>query len=301
MKPNPNPYCQTCPRVAARRPSPGRRRLRGAAFGLAAAAALAAASAAAQVLVQGQAAPGPQPFVVERGGMAALPASPRAQQTLDAFAAAYARAGRPRVALWWNRGLSDRVASETREVQRITAQANREGTWAGITASRGTEVARESERRSTLAERDLFQVETEFTRRLLDAGVQVVDRATIVRLAAGKDAQAPAPQNTQALEMAALAGHADLFLEVLLSADPAAPLGWGFRTNLKAVKSGQVLGTAYLDAMPELPPAGRGTYVARAGGYDLVPAPPAKVTVQAIGDALALQTMQELTRRLPPR
>ncbi len=243
----------------------------------------------------------PRHFVIERGGTAEVPPSPRAQQTLAAFAAAYVRAGQPRIALWWNRSLSDRVADDAREVARVTAQSSRDGTWASVSASRGTEVAREAARASSLSERDLFQVETEFTRRLLDAGVQVVDRAAIVRLAAGARADAATPANLQALEMAALTGHADLFLELLLTADATAPLGVGFRTNLKAVKTGLVLGTAYLHAMPELPPAGRGTYVARPGGYELVAAPAAKVSVQAIGDALALETMQELTRRLAAR
>jgi hypothetical protein len=265
--------------------SPGRRQLLG----------TCAASLLASVAAPVAATPS---FVIERGGMVALPASPEAQRSLQSFAEAYARAGRPRIALWWNRVLSDRHTDDAREVARVTAEISADGRRASVESSSGRETRTEAERNTRLAERDLFQVETEFTRRLLDAGVRVVDRATLLRLAAANK-QAPVQLDRLQLEMQALMGHADYFLEVLLSPDDAAPLGFGFRTDLKVVQTGQVLGTAYLSAMPELPPPGRGSVVARPGGYELVPAPPPRVTVQAIGDALAMQAMQELSQRLP--
>jgi len=237
-------------------------------------------------------------FVIERGGLADLPASPAAQQTLQRFAQAYARAGRPRVALWWNRVLSDRHADESREVARVTAEVSADRRRASVEVFEGRETRDPAQRSTRLAERDLFQVETEFTRGLLDAGVRLIDRATILRLAAAHK-QKPADLDRQQLEMQALLGHAEVFLEVLLSPDDSAPLGIGFRTDLKTVQGGQLLGSAYLTAMPELPPRGRGEYVARPGGYELVPAPPPRITVQAIGHTLALQTMQEMARRLP--
>lgn len=238
-------------------------------------------------------------FVIERGGLAELPATPAAQQTLQRFAEAYARAGRPRVALWWNRVLSDRTADDSREVARVTAEVSADRRRASVEVFEGRETREPAQRSTRLVERDLFQVETEFTRGLLDAGVRLIDRATMLRLAAAHR-QNPADLDRQQLEMQALLGHAEVFLEVLLSPDDSAPLGIGFRTDLKTVQGGQLLGSAYLTAMPELPPRGRGQYVARPGGYELVPAPPPVVTVQAIGHTLALQTMQELARRLPP-
>jgi hypothetical protein len=128
--------------------------------------------------------------------------------------------------------------------------------------------------------------------------VRVIDRATMLRLTAARQAER-ADLDRQQLEIQALIGHADYFLEILLSPDDSTPLGVGFRTDLKAVRDGQVLGSAYLSAMPDLPPPGRGHYVARPGGYELVPPQPARITVRAIGDALAMQTMQELAHRLP--
>jgi hypothetical protein len=237
-------------------------------------------------------------FVIERGGMADLPRSAAAQRTLDDFAQAYARAGRPRIALWWNRRLDDRPADDSREIARVTAELSADGRRARVESFSGRETQAPAQRATRLAERDLFQVETEFTRRLLDGGVRVVDRATLLRLTAAHQAQ-PAAMDLQQLEMRALLGHAEYLLEVLISADDSAPLGVGFRTDLKTVHGGQLLGSAYLTAMPELPPPGRGQYVARPGGYELMPPPPARISVQAIGDALALQAMQELARRLP--
>jgi hypothetical protein len=236
--------------------------------------------------------------VIERSGLAELPRNPAQTQVLQTFADAYARAGRPRIALWWNRVLSDRHADDTRQVDRMTAELSADRRRASIEASSGREARSEPLRSARLAERDLFQVETEFTRRLLDAGVRVIDRATLLRLTAAHKSGL-ADLDRQQLEIQALIGHADYFLEVLLSPDESAPLGLGFRTDLKTVQGGQVLGSAYLTAMPDLPPPGRGHYVARPGGYELVPPSPARITVQAIGDALAMQTMQELARRLP--
>lgn len=239
-------------------------------------------------------------FVLERGGAAPAAHSPAARQTLRNFAQAYGQAGRPRVALWWNRQLSDRHSDQGRDVARLDAEVSADGRRASLASSRGREAQVDAARRSSLSERDLFQVETAFTRGLLDAGVRVVDRATIVRLAAVHKggSQAPAALDAQQLEMQALAGHADVFLEVLLSPDVDAPLGVGFRIDLKQVRSGQVLGTAYLHAMPELPPPAPAHFEARPGGYVRVSPPPPTVTVEAVGDALVLQTLAELQPRL---
>ena len=243
--------------------------------------------------------PQPVPFVLERGAVANAPLTPRAQAVVDDFERAYTRAGKPRVALMWNRELTDRYANERREVARLGAQVSPDGNRLSISATQGSEVTTQAQRQTGLSERDLWQLETEFTRRLLDAGALVVDRATTMRLAARAPGGGGA--DAQAVEMSALVGHADLFLEVLLTADASAPLGWGFRSNLKEIKTGRVLGSQYLSAMPELAPPGKPTWQVRPGGYEQVAAPVARVTVQAIGDTLALDTMQELTRRLARR
>jgi hypothetical protein len=256
-------------------------------FIFAAAAVVAAGAASAQTATT--------PWVLDRSSTAAMGDSRKAQEVVERFGSVYAKAGRPRIALFWNRDLSDRLANDQREALRV--QGSTYGDGFSLAATRGTETDREPARRTSLTERDLWQVETEFTRRLLDAGVVLIDRATIMRLTAGSGSTA----NAQAIEMAALVGKADLFLEVLLTADPSAPLGWGFRSNLKDVKSGRVVGSQYLAAMPELPPPAAASYRARPGGYERVEAEPAKVTVRAIGETLALDSMQELTRRLAAR
>lgn len=241
----------------------------------------------------------PTPFLLERGAVANAPLGPRAQAVVDDFERAYNKAGKPRVAMLWNRELTDRYANDRREVSRLGAQVSADGNRLSISASQGSEVVAQAQRQTSLSERDLWQLETEFTRRLLDAGVAVIDRATTMRLVAR--APGGGGPDAQPVEMSALVGYADLFLEVLLTRDPAAPLGWGFRSNLKEIKSGRVLGSQYLSAMPELPPAAKPTWQVRPGGYEQVAGPVARVTVQDIGDTLALDTMQELARRLARR
>lgn len=239
-------------------------------------------------------------LTIERGGAGPATHGLQASPILRDFSQAYTRAGRPRIALWWNRQLSDRHSDQGRDVTRLDAEISADGRRASLARSSGREAQGDAVRSSGLSERDRFQIETEFTRRLLDAGVRVVDRATIIRLAAaGQGGGAPAAAvDLQQLEMRALAGHADLFLEVLLSTDPQAPSGMGFRVDLKKISDGQVLGTAYLHGTPELPPPPPPRYEARPGGYVLVQPSPPKVTVQAVGDALALQTLQALQPRL---
>lgn len=231
--------------------------------------------------------------------MAHAALGPRAQAVVEDFERVYKQAGKPRVAMLWNRELTDRYANDRRDVARLGAQLSADGNRLSISSTQGTEVAGQALRQTTLSERDLWQLETEFTRRLLDAGVHVVDRATTMRLAArGPGAGGP---DAQAVEMSALLGHADLFMEVLLTPDAGAPLGWGFRSNLKEIKTGRVLGSQYLSAMPELPPQAAPGWQVRPGGYERVTPPPPRVSVQAIGETLALDTMQELTRRLARR
>jgi hypothetical protein len=229
---------------------------------------------------------------------------------LKRFAAAYGSAGRPRIALYWNRDLSDRTGLENRSANNLNVKVTRdyEGTETAAGASAGATqrqsrndslavVATQSRsggldaaRRTTLSERDLWQVETEFVARLLDAGVVVLDRAAILRTTARK---ADGEPNMQAIETDALLGKADLLLEILMTRDSDAPLGWGFRSNLKDVKSGRLLGTSYLVAMPRGKQA-EPVYRARPGGFDLI-AP--QVTVKAIGDTLAVDSMRDLATR----
>jgi hypothetical protein len=232
------------------------------------------------------------------------------------FASAYASAGRPRVALFWNRDLSDVTSTEQRSVKNVAGKNERDvashvDSTTGPVGSGSTQDKKESgsfsltvteskvtdavaTRKTTLSERDLWQVETEFVGRLLDAGVIVLDRSALVRTTAVKG---EGSANSQALEINALLGKADLLLEMLLTRDPEAPLGWGFRSNLKEIKTGRVLGTAYLTAMPRIRTAAP-TYRARPGGFDLVQPPPAQITVQAIGRTLAADSMRDLVGRL---
>src|SRR5690606_34486568 len=63
-----------------------------------------------------------------------------------------------------------------------------------------------------MLERDAWRFEEGFTDTLQRAGVRVIDRSTIIRLAgSGKGA----PTDVQRVEMAALKDHADLLVEVL--------------------------------------------------------------------------------------
>jgi hypothetical protein len=237
-------------------------------------------------------------WTLDRSSTAVLAASPGTAAAVAQFAASYTKAGKPRMVLFWNRELDDRVGAESREVTRINTHRSGDGNDYSLTASQGRESSSAPQRSNSLSERDLWLVETEFTQRMLDAGAALVDRAAIVRITA---AGTSAPTSMPSIEMSALAGKADLLLEVLLTRDPSAPLGWGFRCNLKEVRSGRVLGSQYLSAMPELPPRGEPGFRAGPKGYERVEAEPVKLPIRAVGETLAAQAMSELARRLAPR
>ena len=259
---------------------------------------LALGTAALPGLAAAQSATAPVPWTLDRNNTAQLVPSSATQAAVGQFGAAYNKAGKPRIALFWNRELTDQVSTDSREVTRINAHRSRDGNDYSLSASQGRETTALPHRNSSLSERDLWLVETEFTQRLLDAGAVLVDRAAIVRMTA---VGASAPASMPGIEMSALAGKADLLLEVLLTRDDSAPLGWGFRSNLKDVRSGRVLGSQYLSAMPELPPRGEPSFRAGPKGYERVEAEAVMVPIRAVGETLASQAMGELARRLPAR
>lgn len=256
--------------------------------------------------------------------VAVIGAPATAQTTADddavvaRYANAYQKAGKPRVAVFWNRDFSDRTHANARVVQRTQGSihdnstvtrtygegaSTRQRTRAGgfeVSSSQGTEFDAAAQRRTSLSESELWQVETEFTKRLIDGGTRVIDRAAIVRTTAPTSGRDAASADPQALETTALVGKADLLLEVLLTADSSAPLGWAFRSNLKDIKTGRVLSSGYYLGVPKVV-AEPARYEARAGGFELVTPPAKPISAQAVGHALAVEAMGELTLRMTSR
>lgn len=241
----------------------------------------------------------------------AAPARGSTDAVRQRFAQQYEAAGRPRIALFWNVQLIDSTEDRTVKVDRIQGGAgSRSSTSAQSTSgpvgqgslresssetqvnmvrSQSTERVSDNPRRSTsLAERDMWQAETAFTSLMRTAGVRLVDRSTIIRTAAARDGTG---SSTRTIETKALLGRADLLMEVLLTPDPKAPLGWGFRVDLKHIDSGEIRMSMYAEALPtDLPPPRVSYRAAPQGGYERVVESPS-IGVDEIGRALGAQVM----------
>lgn len=240
-------------------------------------------------------------------------AAPRgnADAVRQRFQQQYEAAGRPRVALFWNIVLIDSVEDRTVRVDKVqggtssrssglaqttsglagqgSMRESSSDTQISVTRSQSTERISENPRRSTsLAERDMWQAETGFTSMMRSAGVRLVDRSTVIRTAAARDGTG---SSIRTIETKALQGKADLLMEVLLTPDPKAPLGWGFRVDLKHIDSGEIRMSMYAEAVPSDLPSPRVSYRASPqGGYERVVDTP-RIGVDEIGRALGEQVM----------
>ncbi len=194
-----------------------------------------------------------------------------AQDTIDRFASLYAGQGRPRMAIFWNRGFSDRL-SQWFSVRRKVVTATKEttgrdtraqgGGGVNIQVGEGTtgpdagagergdvdlrEEARivgevqhlRTERHSTaMSGARLWQFQDDFLGPLMDAGVRVVDRDTVMRLTAADQRDQRDP-NLQHVETDALRGYADMLVEVLLQGTSKGPV---FRVAVKQIEDGRLV------------------------------------------------------------
>jgi len=245
------------------------------------------------------------------------------------FRGAYLKAQQPRMAVYFNRTLSDEVrewkaeerivvtgqlkaqaayeATKSDDGGRPLIQAVSEGaeqepngrkTLAGqlaadaqYSASRQTLV--EDAPRPAVAEAWSWALEEGFSQPLLDAGTKLVDRATILRLTAAREENPTDPSGqltVKQVEMNALKGYADLLVEILV-ADRLETTGeYEFKVSVKEIQSGQILAHA-TTLYPEGQKLGR-RFEATSRGFV-----PAAEDPYRTGQRLALDLMESLALR----
>jgi hypothetical protein len=171
---------------------------------------------------------------------------------MDQFKQQYRRKGSPRVAVYLNRALSDDVREWNTQRRLVVAiegeitseTEKRTDTFkgpGGVSVYQQTHNA-DQERRSP-GESWMWSFEEGFLNPFLKTGTRIVDRATIMRLAAsesGQQGSAYAPIAVKAIEMDALKGKADIFIEILIRRAPKTELGYEFRASAKEVQTGIV-------------------------------------------------------------
>lgn len=228
------------------------------------------------------------------------------------FEARYKVAGKPKIALFWNVELIDSLKDKHIKTERVsgnnTDTTNRmeksttgaessaklidgeEKSSFNITKTETTDqISTNPKRTINLNERDLWKTETTFTSTMRKAGVRFIDRSAMLRTTALKEST----ENTRELETKALLGKADLLMEVLMTSDAEAPLGWGFKVSVRDLKSGEEKTSLYTPAHPINNSPVQTEYKATDKGFEKTTYSK-QATVNDIGVALAVDVMNAM-------
>jgi len=166
----------------------------------------------------------------------------RATVTAD-FKSAYANAGRPKIALFWHRQLDDSISSTRAASAQVTSQGalpehNYDVNIKVESKTGGTKAY------SLAPPPRAAEFESGFQSALRAAGVQFVDRNTIVRLSAlgaTRGGEHTKDLDAQAIEMQALSGYAEYFAEVNFIADASVEDGLQVRVTVINTRTGVIV------------------------------------------------------------
>ena len=249
--------------------------------------------------------------------------APAADTRLDRLSRAVAGAS-PRVALFWDRDVSEethstyRSITSRRETSSHDGYATRESTYGRGGAPdtetyegegrrhKDTETVRTEERVRELAapmdQTEIF-VETRIKEHLAAAGVKFVSAAMATRLAAMQDSSERPDRNKA--EMKGLTKDADYLMKVEPTFAAAKGAPTTYRVTLTSLRDSQQVVDFVTDAKPQAP-AAKKKFVATARGYEPAPATESteqtKVVATARGYELvpvsAEQTLEDHAREL---
>jgi hypothetical protein len=164
------------------------------------------------------------------------------------FAQAYARRGKPRLALYWNRQLGETLSdwySDVRVVERSEGNSSMSGDF-NLTQSTNNQNSLEVQRRAQdsrrMATTESFEWEFQdaFLAPFMEAGATIIDRAAMIRLTG---ADMATTGNERTVETRALQGKADYLMEILVSPNSKSTTGYELRTRILDVKSGAIVAT----------------------------------------------------------
>lgn len=254
--------------------------------------------------------PGEAPVLTPNPPKVVAPVVPSDATIIADYGRAYRFLQRPRIAVYWNRSLTDRI-SQWFEPRRRASSAEIEssmqvphgplrGTIRGSSAT-GEQYLATDPKRGGMVERDALEFESAFYEPFLNAGTKFVDRAAILRLSRSdmrNPLQRDASPDVQVLETEALKDYADLLLEILLVPDAKAPAGFAFHILVKRVRTGQIVASRFTRALgaSTAQPAPKGELVPGPGGFYRKQPPPSYASVADIGKRLAMETMQAISR-----
>lgn len=215
------------------------------------------------------------------------------------FAAAYAAQESPRVMVFFNRELSaevqEWVASERIAIEgqsREVKGGERTDRAGGVAISR--QYANSDGGRVGPGERWMWEFEQAIADMLLDARVNLIDRAVVMRrqAASGDEMLGNAQTSARTLEMQALDQYSDLLMELWVVRNTESPVGYEFRAQVKDLKTGRLITT--VTTFGEGVGEPRRVYAATSTGYQAYEELP---TVEDAAQALGVDLMESLTKR----
>jgi hypothetical protein len=239
-----------------------------------------------------------EPQTYYRDGQPAVqtPPPPRADPAdgiRNRFRSAYVRAKSPRVVVFWNREFTDEVGTNYDVVARSRSEAHVGYDSATVESESrlGVERTTDNTRWSGMSEAGDFDAENGFQSALSRAGVNLIDRTSIMRTS-GAAKKVGATGNIQELETEAVLGRADIIVEVTQIWSGAAD-GKSFKIVARDIRRAKVLASFRTSAVP---PKGPTRYVAGAHGFEVAqePAPSAS----RMGEQAATDLMARLTGSL---
>ena len=147
-------------------------------------------------------------------------------------------------------------------------------------------------------EKWMWAMEDGFTQVFMDAGTNLVDRAMVMRLTAsdrGDEHRHADIVNTKLVEIDALKGYTDIFIELIIIRDTTSPLGYSFRAKAKDVNNGYLLASANIMTWDDIRIQHKRLVSTNQQGYQIdVDEFP---SVMMISEQLALDIMSRLARR----
>jgi hypothetical protein len=215
---------------------------------------------------------------------------------INEFSKLYKKAHSPKIVLFWNMMLTDSVKDSQNTVN-ISGNSKISGGSKTAEDSKFSVTKSESKgqtdingkRNTTLPERDMWKVQTVFMNTMRDAGVRFIDRNSILRTTALKENT----DNISELETKALLNKANLYMEVLLTRDEPAPIGWGFKVSLRDLNTGEELSSIYTQAQPVNVKVSNSQYHATDNGFEKATYKE-ELTIRDIGEALAFDVMSDI-------
>ena len=231
------------------------------------------------------------------------------------FRSAYAAAGSPRLAVFWNRTLTDSLrdmqADEKVVVDRSRRKSNIDaGESASETATERTEVRIETRqqqerRNSPVSEIGELRFQAGYLGPLLAEGAIIIDRASVMRITDARNRLEDGPasiDDQQLIEISALQEHADRLIQIALVPSAESGTGTFFHVTITDLESGQIRASFFHDGVFPLPKSNQRLVwkASENGGYVLTRVEtrqnqPLKVDLELMGKTLAEATMMALS------